>query len=236
VKDGGEIDFADASLTENTRVSYPIDFIENVVRPVSRGGHARHIIFLTADAFGVLPPVALLTPQQTQYHFLSGYTSKIAGTERGVTEPKPTFSACFGGAFLSLHPTVYGRELMRKMERHGSRAYLVNTGWIGGPYGVGRRIDLRATRSIIKAIFSGELEGPAPADTEMLPVFNLIVPRRVTGVDKRLLNPRAVWGNPADWDIAARKLGRRFIENFNAFTDTALGSELVAAGPSLKHD
>jgi len=232
----GEIDFADVSITENTRVSYPIDFIENIVRPLSRGGHARNVIFLTADAFGVLPPVAILTPDQTQYHFLSGYTSKLAGTERGVREPEPTFSSCYGGAFLSLHPTVYARELVRKIEAHGTRVYLVNTGWIGGPYGVGKRIDIDATRSIVRAILSGALEELGATELNTLPIFKLAIPRHVSGVEDRFLNPRNAWKDPEDWDRAASDLARRFIENFRAFTDVALGRKLLNAGPSPAGD
>jgi phosphoenolpyruvate carboxykinase (ATP) len=170
----GEIDYSDGSKTENTRVSYPIYHIENIVKPVSKAGHAKKVIFLTADAFGILPPVAKLTPDQTQYHFLSGYTAKVAGTERGITEPLPSFSTCFGAAFLLLHPTKYAQELTKKMEEHGAEAYLVNTGWIGGAYGTGKRIDLKSTRAIIDAILSGELEN---AEYEKLPIFNLDIPK-----------------------------------------------------------
>lgn len=230
VSDSGAVDFEDASVTENTRVSYPIDHIDNAVKPVSRAGHARNVIFLTADASGVLPPVAALTTEQTQYHFLSGYTSKIAGTERGITDPQPTFSACFGAAFLSLHPTIYARELARKIKQHNTKAYLVNTGWIGGPYGVGSRIDIDVTRAIIRAILDGSVER---ATSTVLPVFGLSVPLEIPGVDGRCLNPRNLWTNAADWDRAATALARKFIGNFERYIDTELGRVLQSAGPDL---
>lgn len=230
IDEKGHIDFASSRKTENTRVSYPIHFIDHIVKPVSRGGHAKNVIFLTADAFGVLPPVSLLTPEQMQYHFLSGFTAKLAGTERGITEPQPTFSSCFGQAFLLLHPTEYARELVRKMEAHNSKAYLVNTGWIGGAYGVGKRIDLPTTRRIINAILGGELEGVA---CDELPIFNLRVPKAINGVDSAVLNPRNAWANPADWEKQARELAAKFIENFKNFTDNEAGQRLVAAGPQL---
>lgn len=226
----GKIDFSSNKKTENTRVSYPIYHIDNIVKPISRGGHAKNVIFLTADAFGVLPPVSALTPDQMQYHFLSGFTAKLAGTERGVTEPQPTFSSCFGQAFLLLHPTEYARELVKKMNEHNSKAYLVNTGWIGGAYGVGKRIDLPSTRAIINAILDGSLQN---VEYETLPIFNLQVPKTVPHVDSKLLNPRNAWANPADWEKAARDLAARFIENFKNFTDNEAGKRLVAAGPSL---
>ena len=229
-KETGEIDFEDNSKTENTRVSYPIYHIDNIVKPISKAGHAKKVIFLTADAFGVLPPVAKLTPDQTKYHFLSGYTAKVAGTERGITEPKPSFSACFGAAFLLLHPTKYAEELIRKMELHGSTAYLVNTGWVGGPYGVGERMDLPSTRKIIDAILDGSLED---AEYEELPVFGLAIPKAVDGVDTSVLNPRNSWENPEDWDKSAKGLGKRFIDNFVSFTDNEEGKRLVAAGPKI---
>ncbi len=188
------------------------------------------MIFLTADAFGVLPPVSRLDPNQTQYQFLSGYTAKVAGTERGIKEPTPTFSSCFGAAFLLLHPTVYARELVKKMKEHGSTAYLVNTGWIGGAYGTGKRIDIPSTRAIINAILDGSLD---KAETETIPVFNLKVPKTVNGVDSKILNPRNLWADPAGWDKAARELGAKFIKNFENFTDTEEGKRLVAAGPQL---
>jgi len=224
----GKIDFKSKRKTENTRVSYPIYHIDNIVKPISKGGHAQHVIFLTADSFGVLPPVSRLTPDQTQYHFLSGFTAKLAGTERGVTEPQPTFSSCFGQAFLMLHPTVYARELVKKMEKHGSKAYLVNTGWIGGSYGVGKRIDLPSTRALINAILDGSIEN---AEFETIPVFNLQVPKSVKGVESKFLNPRNSWPNPAEWDAAARNLAEKFIKNFENFTDNDAGKKLIAAGP-----
>ncbi len=226
----GKVDFSDATITENTRVSYPIHHIQNIVRPISRGPHAKNVILLTADAFGVLPPVSLLSEDQTEYHFLSGYTAKVAGTERGVTEPRPTFSACFGGAFLSLHPTVYSAELMRKMRANGTRAYLVNTGWIGGPYGVGRRIDIAATRAIIRAILD---ETILDADFETVPIFGLRVPRSLGDVNPRMLNPRTSWPDSKEWERAAIALARRFKENFAAFGDTEEGRRLADAGPDI---
>lgn len=226
----GRIDFSSKKKTENTRVSYPIYHIDNIVKPVSKGGHAKSVIFLTADAFGVLPPVAALTPDQVQYHFLSGFTAKLAGTERGITEPQPTFSSCFGQAFLLLHPTEYARELVKKMEQHGSKAYLVNTGWIGGAYGVGKRIDLKSTRAIINAILRGDL---LKAEYETMPIFNLQVPLSVPGVDSKLLNPKNAWKNAADWEKQARMLAERFIENFKNFSDNEAGKALIGAGPQL---
>lgn len=230
VDDKGHIDFSSKRKTENTRVSYPIYHIDNIVKPVSRGGHAKNVIFLTADAFGVMPPVSILTPDQMQYHFLSGFTAKLAGTERGVTEPQPTFSSCFGQAFLLLHPTEYARELVRKVEKHGSKVYLVNTGWIGGAYGVGKRIDLPSTRAIITAILNGSL---ADAEYDVLPIFNLRVPKAVPGVDSKMLNPQNAWADPKAWEAQARKLAEQFIENFKNFTDNEAGRALVAAGPQL---
>ncbi|MFA8298773.1 MAG: phosphoenolpyruvate carboxykinase (ATP) [Hyphomicrobiales bacterium] len=230
VVNDGVIDFHDNSKTENTRVSYPIYHIENIVKPVSKAGHAKKVIFLTADAFGVLPPVAKLTPEQTEYHFLSGYTAKVAGTERGITEPTPSFSSCFGAAFLLLHPTKYAEELTKKMEEHGSTAYLVNTGWIGGPYGVGNRIDLPATRAIIDAIIDGSLDN---AEFENLPFFNLAIPKGIKGLDSHLFNPRNLWENSEHWDHAAVNLAQKFIDNFESFTDNEKGKALVAAGPQI---
>jgi len=226
----GAIDFASAAKTENTRVSYPIYFINNIVKPVSKGGHPKSIIFLTADAFGVLPPVSKLTYDQTMYHFLSGYTAKVAGTERGIKEPTPTFSSCFGAAFLLLHPTKYAQELAKKMQEHGSSAYLVNTGWIEGPYGVGRRIDIPSTRAIIDGILDGSLEN---VEYEELPIFGLMIPKTVNGVNSKILNPRNIWANPADWDVAAKNLGEKFIKNFSNFTDNDEGKRLVGAGPKI---
>ena len=224
------IDFSSTLKTQNTRVSYPIYHIENIVKPVSKAGHAQKVIFLTADAFGVLPPVSKLTREQTKYHFLSGYTAKVAGTERGITEPQPSFSACFGAAFLLLHPTKYAEELIRKMEEHGSEAYLVNTGWIGGAYGFGERIDLPTTRKIIDAILDGSVD---KAEFETIPYFNLKIPKSLEGIDSKIFNPRNLWNYPEDWDEAAKKLAKKFIDNFQHFTDNKEGKRLVAAGPQL---
>jgi phosphoenolpyruvate carboxykinase (ATP) len=226
----GVIDFSSNAKTENTRVSYPIYHIDNIVKPVSKGGHPSKVIFLTADAFGVLPPVAKLTQDQTRYHFLSGYTAKVAGTERGIKEPVPSFSACFGAAFLLLHPTKYAQELAKKMEKHGSTAYLVNTGWVGGPYGIGSRMDLPSTRKIIDAILDGILD---KAEYETLPYFKLAIPKAIPGVDNHLLNPRNSWKSHEEWDEAARNLAGKFIENFKAFTDNEEGKRLMAAGPQV---
>jgi phosphoenolpyruvate carboxykinase (ATP) len=225
VDDSGKIDFDDNSTTENTRVSYPIYHIENIVMP-SKAGHAKKVIFLTADAFGVLPPVAKLTPEQTKYHFLSGFTAKLAGTERGITEPTPTFSACFGAAFLTLHPTKYGEELVKKMEEHGAQAYLVNTGWNG----TGKRISIKDTRGIINAILDGSIDN---TKYETTPYFNLQIPTQLAGVDTSILNPRNTYADPAEWDVKARDLASRFIKNFDKYTDNEEGKALVAAGPQL---
>ncbi|MET4692619.1 phosphoenolpyruvate carboxykinase (ATP) [Endozoicomonas lisbonensis] len=222
----GKIDFDDGSKTENTRVSYPLDHIENIVKPVSKAGHAKRVIFLTADAFGVLPPVAKLTPEQTKYHFLSGFTAKLAGTERGITEPTPTFSSCFGAAFLTLHPTKYAEELVKKMEEHGATAYLVNTGWNG----TGKRISIQATRAIIDAIMDGSID---EAETKTMPYFGLHVPQSVNGVDDAILNPQDTYEDKADWKRKTQDLADRFITNFNKFTDNEEGKALVAAGPKL---
>ncbi len=222
----GKIDFDDSSVTENTRVSYPIYHIENIVKPVSKAGHASKVIFLSADAFGVLPPVSKLTKKQTKYHFLSGFTAKLAGTERGVTTPQPTFSACFGKAFLSLHPTKYGEELVKKMEQHGATAYLVNTGWNG----TGKRISIRDTRGIIDAILDGSIE---KAESKIVPVFNLEVPTSLPGVDPKILDPRDTYTNPKEWEEKAKDLATRFIKNFELYTDNEEGKALVAAGPQL---
>lgn len=227
----GVLNYDDKSKTENTRVSYPIYHIDNIVKPVSKAGHAKKVIFLTADAFGVLPPVSKLTKDQTKYHFLSGYTAKLAGTERGITEPKPSFSACFGAAFLLLHPTQYANELIKRMEQNGSEAYLVNTGWIGGAYGKGgKRIDLLSTRAIIDAILEGSLDN---AEYEELPIFGLNIPKEVNGVDSNLLNPRNLWTEANQWDKAATSLGEKFINNFTSFTDNEEGARLVNAGPKI---
>ncbi len=222
----GKIDFSDDSVTANTRVSYPIHHIENIVKPVSKAGHATKVIFLTADAFGVMPPVSKLTPEQTQYHFLSGFTAKLAGTERGVTTPQPTFSACFGAAFLSLHPTRYGAELVKKMEAHGAEAYLVNTGWNG----TGKRISIQDTRGIIDAILSGAIE---KSETKIIPVFHLEVPTALPGVDPNILDPRDTYSDVSEWDKRAADLGSLFIKNFEKYTDNEKGKALVNAGPKL---
>jgi phosphoenolpyruvate carboxykinase (ATP) len=226
VDENGKIDFSDGSVTQNTRVSYPIYHIENIVKPVSKAGHANKVIFLTADAFGVMPPVSKLTPEQTKYHFLSGFTAKLAGTERGVTTPQPTFSACFGAAFLSLHPTKYGQELVKKMEEHGAEAYLVNTGWNG----TGKRISIKDTRAIIDAILDGSIE---KAETKVIPVFNLEVPVALHDVDPNILDPRDTYQNREDWDNKAKDLAGRFIKNFEKYTDNEEGKALIAAGPQL---
>jgi phosphoenolpyruvate carboxykinase (ATP) len=225
VNEAGDLDFTDKSITENTRVSYPIYHIENIVLP-SKAGHAKKVIFLTADAFGVIPPVSKLTPEQTQYHFLSGFTAKLAGTERGITAPTPTFSSCFGAAFLSLHPTKYAQELVKKMEQHGAEAYLVNTGWNG----TGKRISIKATRAIINAILDGSIEKSKFAET---PYFKFQYPTTLEGVDNNVLDPRQTYADPSEWDAKAKDLAARFINNFEKFTDNAEGLALVAAGPQL---
>ena len=226
VDEKGKIDFSDDSVTQNTRVSYPIYHIDNIVKPVSKAGHAQKVIFLTADAFGVMPPVSKLTPEQTKYHFLSGFTAKLAGTELGVTTPRPTFSACFGEAFLSLHPTKYGHELVKKMEEHGASAYLVNIGWNGS----GKRISIKYTRAIIDAILDGSIE---KAETKMIPVFNLEVPTALHDVDSDILDPRDTYNNPNEWEKKAKDLAGKFIKNFEKYTDNEEGKALVAAGPQL---
>ena len=222
----GKIDFTDKSVTENTRVSYPIYHIDNIVKPVSKGPHAKQVIFLSADAFGVLPPVSILNAEQTKYYFLSGFTAKLAGTERGITEPTPTFSACFGAAFLSLHPTKYAEELVKKMEMVGAKAYLVNTGWNG----TGKRISIRDTRGIIDAILDGSID---KAPTKVIPYFDFVVPTELPGVDKNILDPRDTYANAADWEVKAKDLAARFIKNFSKFEGNAAGKALVAAGPKL---
>lgn len=226
VDKNGKIDFADKSVTENTRVSYPIDHIKNIVKPVSKAPAAEKVIFLSADAFGVLPPVSILTPEQTQYYFLSGFTAKLAGTERGITEPTPTFSACFGAAFLSLHPTKYAHELVKKMEKSGAKAYLVNTGWNG----TGKRISIRDTRGIIDAILDGSID---KAPTKTIPYFDFKVPTALPNVDPAILDPRDTYADPAQWDEKAKDLAGRFIKNFQKYTDNEAGKALVAAGPKL---
>ncbi|MCD9515700.1 phosphoenolpyruvate carboxykinase (ATP) [Photobacterium carnosum] len=226
VRSNGAIDFDDNSKTENTRVSYPIYHIENIVKPVSKGGHANKVIFLSADAFGVLPPVSKLTPEQTKYHFLSGFTAKLAGTERGITEPTPTFSACFGNAFLTLHPTQYAEVLVKRMEAAGAEAYLVNTGWNG----TGKRISIQDTRAIIDAILDGSID---KANTKQIPIFNLTVPTSLAGVDPTILDPRDTYTDPLQWQSKAEDLAHRFITNFDKYTDTQEGQQLVTAGPQL---
>ena len=222
----GKIDFADKSVTENTRVSYPIYHINNIVKPVSKGPHAHQVIFLSADAFGVLPPVSILNPEQAQYYFLSGFTAKLAGTERGITEPTPTFSACFGAAFLSLHPTKYAEELVKKMKMTGAKAYLVNTGWNG----TGKRISIRDTRGIIDAILDGSIE---KAPTKTIPYFDFVVPTELPGVDPKILDPRDTYADASEWTKKAEDLAGRFIKNFAKFTGNEAGKALVAAGPKL---
>ena len=224
VDENGVCDFADSSVTENTRVSYPINHIEKIVRPVSAAPDAKNVIFLSADAFGVLPPVSILTPEQAQYYFLSGFTSKLAGTERGITEPTPTFSACFGQAFLELHPTKYAEELVKKMEKSGAKAYLVNTGWNG----TGKRISIKDTRGIIDAILDGSI---LKADTKTIPYFNLEVPTALPGVDSGILDPRDTYQNVGDWDAKAKDLAGRFVKNFVKYTGNDAGKALVKAGP-----
>ncbi len=222
----GKIDFDDKSVTENTRVSYPINHIENIVRPVSSAPAAKNVIFLSADAFGVLPPVSVLTPEQTQYYFLSGFTAKLAGTERGITEPTPTFSACFGQAFLELHPTKYAEELVKKMEKSGAKAYLVNTGWNGS----GKRISIKDTRGIIDAILSGDINN---APTKQIPIFNFEVPTELPGVDPAILDPRDTYADAAEWEAKAKDLAERFNKNFVKYTGNEAGKALVPAGPQL---
>ncbi len=222
----GKIDFADKSVTENTRVSYPIDFIEKIVKPISHGPAAKNVIFLSADAFGVLPPVSILTPEQTKYYFLSGFTAKLAGTERGITEPTPTFSACFGQAFLELHPTKYAEELVKRMQQSGAKAYLVNTGWNG----TGKRISIKDTRGIIDAILDGAI---LTAPTKKLPIFDFEIPTELPGVDPKILDPRDTYANAEEWTVKAKDLAERFIKNFKKYENNEAGKALVAAGPQL---
>ena len=226
VDENGKIDFADKSVTENTRVSYPIDHIKNIVRPVSAAPAAENVIFLSADAFGVLPPVSILTPDQTKYYFLSGFTAKLAGTERGITEPTPTFSSCFGQAFLELHPTKYAEELVKRMEKSGAKAYLVNTGWNG----TGKRISIKDTRGIIDAILEGDIKN---APTKTIPYFNFEVPTELKGVDTGILDPRDTYADPAEWEAKAKDLAGRFVKNFVKYENNEAGKALVAAGPQL---
>ena len=226
VAEDGTIDFNDKSVTENTRVSYPIYHINNIVKPISKAPAAQNVIFLSADAFGVLPPVSILTPEQTKYYFLSGFTAKLAGTERGITEPTPTFSACFGAAFLSLHPTKYAEELVKRMEASGAKAYLVNTGWNG----TGKRISIKDTRGIIDAILGGAIKN---APTKTIPYFNFEVPTELTGVATEILDPRDTYANPEEWNAKAQDLAQRFIKNFAKYTTNEAGKALVPAGPQL---
>lgn len=222
----GTIDFKDGSVTQNTRVSYPINHIHNIVKPISKAGAANKVIFLTADAFGVIPPVSKLTPEQTKYYFLSGFTAKLAGTERGVTEPQPTFSACFGKAFLSLHPTKYGEELVKKMEANQATAYMVNTGWNG----TGKRISIKDTRAIIDAILDGSIE---KAETKSIPLFHFEVPLALHDVDTNILDPRNTYANESEWEVKAKKLAHLFVDNFKQYTDNKEGERLVEAGPQV---
>lgn len=226
VDKNGKIDFSDKSVTENTRVSYPIYHIKNIVRPDSHGPAAKSVIFLSADAFGVLPPVSILTSEQTKYYFLSGFTAKLAGTERGITEPTPTFSACFGQAFLELHPTKYAEELVKRMEASGAKAYLVNTGWNGS----GKRISIKDTRGIIDAILGGAIK---TAPTKKIPIFGLEVPTKLEGVATEILDPRDTYKDPTEWDNKAKDLAQRFIKNFKKYEYNAAGKALVPAGPQL---
>ena len=226
VDENGNIDFHDKSVTENTRVSYPIYHIDNIVKPISSAPAAKNVIFLSADAFGVLPPVSILDSEQTKYYFLSGFTAKLAGTERGITEPTPTFSACFGQAFLELHPTKYGEELVKKMEKSGAKAYLVNTGWNG----TGKRISIKDTRGIIDAILNGAINN---SPTKKVPYFNFEVPTELEGVDPNILDPRDTYEDRNVWDEKAKDLASRFIKNFHKYENTEEGKRLVKAGPQL---
>jgi phosphoenolpyruvate carboxykinase (ATP) len=226
VDSNGKIDFKDGSVTQNTRVSYPIYHIHNIVKPVSKAGHATKVIFLTADAFGVIPPVSKLSPEQTKYYFLSGFTAKLAGTEVGVTKPEPTFSACFGKAFLSLHPTKYAEELVKKMEQNKATAYMVNTGWNG----TGKRISIKDTRAIIDSILDGSIEN---SETTIIPMFNFVAPTALPGVDTTILDPRNTYSDSSEWTTKAEDLASRFIKNFSQYTDNSEGLSLVKAGPQL---
>ena len=207
-------------------MSYPINHINNIVKPVSSAPEAKNVIFLSADAFGVLPPVSILTPEQTQYYFLSGFTAKLAGTERGITEPTPTFSACFGQAFLELHPTKYAEELVKKMEKSGAKAYLVNTGWNG----TGKRISIKDTRGIIDAILNGDI---LSTPTKKIPYFNFEVPTELKGVDTGILDPRDTYKDASEWEAKAKDLSQRFINNFRKYESNPAGKALVSAGPQL---
>jgi phosphoenolpyruvate carboxykinase (ATP) len=230
VSNNGTIDFSDRSKTENTRVSYPINHINNIVKPVSKGSHPNKIIFLTCDAYGVLPPVSKLTKKQAMYQYLSGYTAKVAGTELGITEPTATFSACFGAPFLLLHPTQYADILGQKMSEHQSDAYLVNTGWTGGPYGVGSRIKLRYTRAIIDSILSGDIEN---GSFDVFPIFNFQIPASIEGVDAALLNPSETWSDTNEYQQACKNLATQFLDNFKTFTTTSSGQALEESGPTI---
>jgi phosphoenolpyruvate carboxykinase (ATP) len=230
VLEDGTIDFNDDSKTENTRVSYPIYHINNIVKPVSKAGHAKKVIFLSADTFGVLPPVSRLTEEQTRYYFLSGYTAKVAGTERGISEPVPSFSACFGAAFLMLDPIIYAKELTRKMKMHNAEAWLVNTGWMGGPYGTGERIDLPSTRRIINSILDDSI---LDCEYDTIPVFNLSIPTKINGVDEKILDPRKAWDSRAKWHTMATDLAMKFINNFNKFSGNTETAKLADHGPSI---
>jgi phosphoenolpyruvate carboxykinase (ATP) len=225
VKEDGNIDFADSSITENTRVSYPIYYINKIVLP-SKSGHANKIIYLSADAFGVLPPVSILDRDQAQYHFLCGYTSKLAGTERGITEPVPSFSPAFGEAFLTLHPTYYATELVKKMDQHNAKAYLVNTGWNG----TGKRISIKETRAIIDAILDGSIE---KEQTVHIPLLNLTIPARLPNVSEGILDPRDTYTDKTLWEKKAKDLSARYIKYFNQYTDTLEGKALIPAGPQI---
>ncbi len=230
IKDNGEPDFDDDSKTENTRVSYPIYHIDNIVKPVSKGTHPKSIIFLSADAFGILPPIAKLTEDQAMYYFLSGYTAKLAGTERGIKEPVPTFSSAFGAPFLLVHPTLYAKELSKKIKQHNSHVYLMNTGWLGGAYGVGKRIKISITRKLINAIHSGEIEN---CEFTQIQPFGFWIPNALQGIDSAVLDPRNTWENKELYDNKALELATAFVNNFKTFTDSEEGMRLVEAGPKI---
>ena len=226
VNENGIVDYSDTSVTQNTRVSYPIYHIDNIVKPISKGEHASKIIFLTADAFGVLPPISKLSYEQAEYHFLSGFTAKLAGTERGVTEPQPAFSACYGAAFLMLHPTRYSNVLSKKMKESNSQVFLVNTGWNGK----GDRISLKDTRLIIDAILNDELKD---IETEIIPYFNLSIPKNLKNISSNVIDPRKSWNSNAEWEIKAKELAQLFINNFQKFCDNDHGKRLLASGPQI---
>ena len=227
--ENGNVDFNDGSKTENTRVSYPINHIENI-QPNSIAGHPTNIIFLSADAFGVLPPVSKLTNEQAMYYFLSGYTAKVAGTERGVDKPTATFSACFGEAFLPLHPTVYAKLLGEKIDKHNVNVYLVNTGWTGGAYGVGKRMSIKNTRACINGILDGKIEN---SEFDILPIFNLSIPKTLDGVDTEVLNPRNTWQDKSQYDETAKELAAMYIENFKKYLTEDTSFDFTSAGPKL---